>query len=76
MTKFKNFDDSQALTTKAAAKFLDYSCASLHKWRVEGRGPRFIKISRTSIRYMLKDLKLWLEEHAMKQKIVRKWEND
>jgi predicted DNA-binding transcriptional regulator AlpA len=42
------------------------SCAisvlTLRKWRVEGRGPRYVKIG-TLVRYRPEDVDAWIESH-------------
>lgn len=59
----KQFDDSDgALTEAEAAEYLGYTKAALNKWRVLGKGPRFVKVSAKSIRYMKSDLAQWLTE--------------
>lgn len=52
------------LTTREAAKFLRLSPRSLEKKRVQGTGPRYIKLGpgvRTRVVYDLNDLLAWLE---------------
>jgi len=38
---------------------LAVSLASLRRWRVDGRGPRFIKLG-ASVRYRVQDVEAWL----------------
>ena len=52
----------QLLTETEAASFLNYSIYALRNWRVRGGGPQFVKVSRRSIRYRRRDLKLWSVE--------------
>lgn len=51
---------SQNLTTNQAAQYLNVQPATLEQWRWNGRGPKFVKISR-SVRYRLADLEAFLE---------------
>lgn len=51
------------LRTADAAKHLGLSASTLNKWRVDGRGPRFVKLGR-SVCYRLTDLDSWLAEHV------------
>lgn len=44
-----------------ASAFLGHSVRTLQKWRVRGGGPRFVRISRRSIRYRRSDLLAWIE---------------
>ena len=47
------------LTEEDVAKQLQVSLAALRRWRVEGRGPRFIKVS-ALVRYRPEELENWL----------------
>jgi hypothetical protein len=47
------------LTEDEVAECLHVSLASLRRWRLEGRGPRFIKVS-SLVRYRPEDLEQWL----------------
>jgi excisionase family DNA binding protein len=47
------------LTESEVSRVLRVSLATLRKWRVEKRGPRFIKIG-SLVRYQLEDLREWL----------------
>ncbi len=49
-----------------AARLLDHSVATLRKWRVKGGGPRYVKISRRSVRYRHLDLMDWIEHHLVR----------
>ena len=49
------------LNETLAAKFLGLSTRTLQKWRVEGSGPAFVRISRRAIRYRPSDLQEWVE---------------
>jgi predicted site-specific integrase-resolvase len=47
------------LTEEDVAKQLHVSLAALQRWRLEGRGPRFIKVS-SKVRYRPEELEEWL----------------
>jgi excisionase family DNA binding protein len=47
------------LTESQVSQLLQVSLARLRKWRVEKRGPRFIKVG-SLVRYRLADLQQWL----------------
>ncbi|HAU29489.1 MAG TPA: hypothetical protein DCW68_05180 [Rhodospirillaceae bacterium] len=49
------------LNEKEAASYLRHSIRALQKWRLNGGGPIFVKISRRSIRYRRRDLRAWVE---------------
>ena len=44
------------LTSREAASRLGLTEQTLREWRVRGRGPRFVRISRTRVRYRPQDL--------------------
>jgi predicted DNA-binding transcriptional regulator AlpA len=50
---------SNLLPEKEVAPRLAISLASLRRWRVEGRGPRYLKLG-ASVRYRVSDVEQWL----------------
>jgi excisionase family DNA binding protein len=48
------------LTEKEVAKQINVSLASLRRWRLEQRGPRFIKVG-ALVRYRPEDLEEWMD---------------
>ena len=44
------------LAEREAAGFLDHKVKTLQDWRVNGRGPKFVRISARSIKYRRRDL--------------------
>jgi excisionase family DNA binding protein len=48
------------LTEKEVAKQIKVSLASLRRWRLLQRGPRFIKVG-ALVRYRTEDLEQWME---------------
>ncbi len=48
------------LTEKEVAEQIKVSLASLRRWRLLQRGPRFIKVG-ALVRYRAEDLEQWLE---------------
>ena len=50
------------LTTTEAAKVLNLAEITLRMWRVNGTGPRFIKMGK-SIRYAVEDINIFCDEH-------------
>jgi len=68
MEKKANHDDQQAkaetlLTTEQAAWLLRISRKTLERMRVEGRGPKFVKIGRC-VRYRQRDLLTWITSNT------------
>ena len=53
----------QLLSTKQAAEILGLQPQTLDYWRVSGRGPAFIKISRT-VRYRMSDIEEFIEKNV------------
>lgn len=51
------------LTEGEAAEYLRLTPRALQAWRYQGRGPRFVRISRRAIRYRLDDLERFIEEN-------------
>jgi predicted DNA-binding transcriptional regulator AlpA len=58
-----DFPPRQLLTTPLAARYLGLKPATLKDWRYRGRGPRYLKQSR-SVRYCQGDLDAWLATHV------------
>ena len=48
------------LTEKEVAKQINVSLASLRRWRLDQRGPRFVKVG-ALVRYRPEDLERWME---------------
>ena len=53
------------LTQREAASVLRLSERTLERWRVAGIGPRFIRLSRRSIRYRQEDLAAHVAAHVV-----------
>ena len=51
---------NEYLNEKEVAQIYNLSVTTLRKWRLLGRGPRFVKLGR-SVRYSAADLAGWLE---------------
>jgi len=49
------------LTEQQAATLLNVNPRTLQKWRVQGGGPRFVRMSRRCIRYWPKDIREWVQ---------------
>jgi hypothetical protein len=48
------------MTERQVSKQIQVSLAALRKWRVERRGPRFVKVG-ALVRYRPDDLTAWME---------------
>jgi hypothetical protein len=46
---------------KQAAGFLGYSIRALQNWRFRGGGPKYVKVSKRSVRYRRRDLIAWAD---------------
>ena len=53
------------LNARAAADFLDVHPVTLANWRVDGQGPKFLRIGPRNIRYRRSDLLTYLEESTV-----------
>jgi predicted DNA-binding transcriptional regulator AlpA len=53
------------LDTEQTADYLRVQQQTLANWRVEGRGPKFVRVGRL-IRYRLSAIDSWLAEQAAK----------
>jgi excisionase family DNA binding protein len=49
------------LTTAEAAEILGVSTRTLEKWRMEGGGPKYVRLSPRCIRYRLRELDEFLK---------------
>lgn len=57
---------NQLMKEREAADLLCHSVRTLQKWRVNGFGPEYIRISSRSIRYRYGDLNKWLMARRMR----------
>jgi predicted DNA-binding transcriptional regulator AlpA len=58
--------DDQTLNEMEAARFLGLRASkTLYFWRVQGRGPRFMRYGTRCIRYRVKDLVAWQEQRLV-----------
>jgi hypothetical protein len=53
--------DFEAVSTAQAARLIGLSVRTLETMRARGGGPPFIKVTAKSVRYLRRDLVLWLE---------------
>jgi excisionase family DNA binding protein len=53
--------DRRLVTTEEAAEYLGVSRWTLARWRVEGSGPRYVKVG-GPVRYDVADLAAWVDE--------------
>lgn len=52
--------DGRLLDVGSAARYLGLSASTLNKLRCRGGGPKFLKITRTAVRYDPNDLDAWI----------------
>lgn len=68
LTRSRGDQDSdsfdQLLTERQAAALLSVTPRALQKWRSNGRGPEFIRISSRCIRYRRIDLAAWTADRV------------
>jgi hypothetical protein len=58
----EDFKSAALLNAKEAGQILKLAPATLRNWRVQGRGPPWIRLSRRAIRYRIEDITVWLAE--------------
>jgi len=63
MTAQQDYHPDQLVTEKEAASILCYSQRALQNWRVRGGGPDYIKVNGSSVRYQMRDLTKWINDH-------------
>jgi predicted DNA-binding transcriptional regulator AlpA len=56
-------DGSELVSTKELARELSVHPNTLNKWRIQGLGPRFIKLG-LAVRYRRSDIEKWLRAHT------------
>ncbi len=54
----------ELMTSPDAARFLKLEPQTLRSWRVQGRGPRYIRIAGTRVAYRRSELEQWLEDRT------------
>ena len=55
-------DPERLMTETEAAPFLGVTRRALQQWRLNGKGPKYVKISQRCIRYRRIELIKWSEE--------------
>jgi hypothetical protein len=60
----------QTLDEGSAAVYVGYRPSALRAWRIQGRGPAFLRHGRT-IRYHLRDLDAWLLSQRVETRDTR-----
>jgi len=58
-------DPDQLIAEEEAAGFIGVTRRALQSWRINGKGPRFVKISARCVRYRRRDLIEWSEEQLI-----------
>jgi excisionase family DNA binding protein len=54
----------ELLDTREAARLLNVTQSAMRRWIREGRGPRYVRVSRL-IRYRRSDLESWIESNVV-----------
>lgn len=57
--------DQRLLCEKEAAQVLGVAPSTLNFWRVQGRGPAFIRLSARCVRYRISDLAQYVESQRV-----------
>ncbi len=62
-TNMKN-QQSVLIDEIQAAEMLSIDRRTLQKWRIEGLGPKFVRLSKKCVRYSLKDISKWIDDRT------------
>ena len=64
-TKMSNqqIDPDQLLKEEEGAKLCGVTRRAFQQWRFDGKGPRYVSISRRCVRYRRQDIIEWIENH-------------
>ena len=57
-------NEARVLTAAGASELLTVSIPVMERWRRDGTGPRFMRLSARRIGYRLSDLKVWMAERV------------
>lgn len=60
MRVIEQISEHRLLRDHEVAELLRVSLSTLERWRRTGEGPKFIRLSRSGIRYKLIDINEWL----------------
>lgn len=55
-------NDNELLTTDEAARLLAMKPQTLRKWRVDGTGPKYVRVGARAVRYTRRALNAYIEE--------------
>ncbi len=55
----------RVLRPEDAADMLGCTVRTLSDWRLDGRGPKFVRVSSRMVRYRMIDLQRWLEDRVV-----------
>lgn len=59
------FSGDKLIKSSEAAELLGLHEQSIRRWRMEGKGPGFIKLDSGGVRYRLRDVLDYLEKHQV-----------
>ena len=58
-------DPNRLMDEKEAAQLICYSIRALQNWRHRGGGPKFVRVSARSIRYVYSDVIDWIDRRRV-----------
>ncbi len=64
MSNDPTLNDLRVLTAASAAELLTVSIPVMERWRREGTGPRFIRLSARRVGYRVADLRAWMADRS------------
>lgn len=60
-------DENKLMSTAAVSEYLGIAESTLAMYRVDGTGPKFIKVLRRMVRYRRRDVDEWLDAQTKTQ---------
>ncbi|MBE3604327.1 helix-turn-helix domain-containing protein [bacterium] len=61
---------NQMMSGPKAAEFLGVSKKTIENWRQQGKGPRFVRLSRRAVRYRIADLLEFIQRKTVDHEIA------
>ncbi|CAJ0738004.1 hypothetical protein R77592_04497 [Ralstonia mannitolilytica] len=64
-TDFDSFSASQLIKEDLLSEWLDQPISTLQKWRVTGKGPKYVKFKNGTVRYQVGTIRHWIEGYTI-----------
>lgn len=63
-TAYSTWDKDKLISEDVLAQWLDESPSSIQKWRLTGKGPKYIKNPKL-VRYRVGDVRKWIDQNSV-----------